>query len=445
MPKQVYKITDGVADLWTLADGTRSSKYGKCTRYKIRWWAPDGTHPSKAFDHHGEAARYLREVKRAKDRGEYVDTNDPTKMREWYPLWLRHRTSGGLATPISAGTAKGHKSRWDTWIGPRFGSRQVVKITRTEVAEFLEHVRANVSPEVLSLIRWELWSLFEFWREEKGSALPNPVPPRNRLVKSRAHIRPPAPTDGQVRAVRDRMPPDARAAFDWEHYSGNRYTEALGAREQDITWCGREVPQSPHPWPDNCRYLISAPLDAAELLRISELDADEYEQYEVRMWTHRRINEDRQPVRTKTLRAVRYLPLDRTIAETLARHLLDWPAIDGWLFTGTYGPGGWHPLPVSQRRPIHPHTYYQEWYLRAVRQAGVILPPRQGTHWLRHHRVSALRDAGLSEDKIAQWIGCTVESLTANYGAPPDDSLERTMRELRRAQVASLRDRPYSA
>ena len=128
----------------------------------------------------------------------------------------------------------------------------------------------------------------------------------------------------------------------------------------------------------------------------------------------------------KTPRSRRTVPLPNVVAEALAEHIAEFPAVGNSLFTTLHG------LPWR-------HEYYgSRVFAPAVRKAG--LPVGTTTHALRHHYASVLLAAGESVVAVAERLGHENATLVlTTYGHLLPDSEDRTRRAIDQAWTSDGR------
>jgi len=352
----------------------------------------------------GPAEALAGQIRDQLHRGVFVAA-DRTTVGEWAESWLTAKRLKG----VRAGTLRNYGKALRLRIIPTLGAYPMTQLRP-------EHVRAAAAewtdaPSAANFAAAVLRDMYARWTAD-GRSLPrgNPVTVAEVAPKPARQPRHPL-TDVQVQAWREALLADMRPMFDIESYAGARMSEVLGLQEQDITWIGK----------------LAAPL-APQLVELAALPPDRYAARRVCVRFARQLDDPRYhggasvAVDTKNKRAKRSLPLPQTLVRTLAEGLTAYPPLPGgWLFGNRRGPGR---AVALDPRPWHPKAYNR--CLRtAATKVGIPLPPGQCSHALRHYRVSVLRDEGVADQRIAEWIGDSVQTITQTYGQPMPDSLEQ--------------------
>ncbi len=272
-----------------------------------------------------------------------------------------------------------------------------------------------------------LRTMYGDWHRD-DRLLPHGIPVPARLVKAKPRKEWPSPTAAQVAAWAAAMPADWKLIVEAEAFYGGRVSEILALREEDILFTGKDV---------------TAPL-GRQLAHLAALPADKYGVRSPRVRFQRKLEQHRrhgEPAEgsIKNARGNRTLPVPQWLAAALAAHLEHWPAVDGWLFTNHRAPGGCgtavadiHPKPIL-------YGTFARRMRRAAREAGIMLPPNQCTHALRHYCVSELKDKGWDPDAIGLWIGDSGVTVAEVYGRPMPDVLDRIAGEMSAARDAGPR------
>jgi integrase len=365
----------------------------------------------ETFCKQGPANARAGEIRDKIHRGVYV-ADDSTTVSEWAEKWLTACKLRGLRPA----TLSFYGGQLRLRILPAFGTQPMVTVRR-------DQVRAAAAswatlPAAAEQAVETLRTMYSDWaKDDRPLPRGNPASAITVPQPDKAHTDP--LTIAQVHAWRDALPEDMRAIVDIEAYTGGRMNEILGLIETDFEWIGRDV---------------SAPL-ADGLRRLAELPPERYEERCVTLRTQaqlgRRNHNGGASVRvpTKNKLANRTLPVEQSLTATLAEHFAKYPPVDHaghrWLFTNRRRFGGGSGALTAHPRPYQGNVY-SRWLRRAAAAARVPLPDNQCSHALRHHRVSVLRDAGIGNDRVAEWIGDTEQTVMLKYGAPMHDSKKRT-------------------
>lgn len=378
--------------------------------WSFRVRLPDGTQPRVTRDSYEDAEREYHELK-SRRPGPLADRT--TTIAQWARRWQAG------ASHWRQGTRKGMEIAVRVHINPYLGHIPVTELTRDQVRLWVTEMREKgVGTPTMGKAVETLRTMYNVWLED-GRLLPGGVPIPRGLVKRPARKQFTPLTTAQVQAWAAAMPPEMALVVGVQAYCGGRESEILGLREQDITWIGKDV---------------SAPL-AAQLAHLAALSSGQYDARKPKVGFERQLDRDtRAGGETKNARANRTLPLPQWLAARLAAQLAQWPPVDGWLFANRRPPGG-----RGVRRPAgirsgfsyiadgKPYRAdgYNEWLRKAARDAGIVLPPNQCSHALRHHCVSVLRAKGWSDHDIGAWIGDTAQTVAHVYGRPMPDALDR--------------------
>jgi integrase len=295
----------------------------------------------------------------------------------------------------------------------------------------------------------DLRTMYGVWLED-GRLLPGGVPIPRGLVKRTPRKEFTPLTTAQVQAWAAAMPVEMALLVEIEAFYGGRMSEVLGLRGEDLIWIGKDT---------------SAPLPD-QLAQLAGLPPDRYDARKPRVRFERQLARvTRVSAPPKNTRATRTLPLPRWLAVKLAAQLAQWPPAGGWLFVNRRAPGGYSTVLTDEERaearreamrrsrarrrgediplrragakpggtgfhftpdgkPYHA-ARYNVWLHRAADSAGIVLPPNQCSHALRHHCVSVLRARGWSDQDIGAWIGDTAQTVAQVYGRPMPGSLDR--------------------
>jgi integrase len=350
-------------------------------------------------------------VKTELNSGTHVDMRQHDKIT--VAEWAQEYTAAARQRKVSLSTQRRYESMCRKHIVPHLGHRTMVSVRRAEVDEWAAgRMQAGLKESSMATVGVVLRHMFNLWMEREHP-LPRGNPVRGRLVtvppKDFGH----GLSVAEVGRWRDAAPDDVRAMVDLEAYTGSRESEIRGLKAGDITWRGVKDTAEP-----------LGPF----LTRLAELPDDEFDEWDVEVTFRRRVDRLGEEGPTKNARANRTLPLSQEMTGRLGAHLTRWPPAHGWLFTNMRA--------VIVGRPWTPTTYLK--HLQAAADAaGVRLPPNQISHAFRHHCVSVLRDRGLNDHQIAEWVGDTALTITTTYGQPMADSKRRTMAVIKETRAAA--------
>ena len=119
----------------------------KGASYQARWVDPSGKPKARGFRTKSEADRYVVEMKANVARGQYSDpTKGKTKIRDVYQDWLPSTAN------LKPKTRASYDSLWRCLVGPTWGSRTLVSITRSDIKAWMI-ARTSVTGKTVSSSR----------------------------------------------------------------------------------------------------------------------------------------------------------------------------------------------------------------------------------------------------------------------------------------------------
>ncbi len=368
-------------------------------------WRPrvriDGQFRGRTWDTWAEAEQEYHEL--MAQRPEPL-ADRTTTIAQWAQRW---QAMG--AAQWRPGTVRMYRYTVSNHITPRVGHFKVTELRRDDVRLWVAAMRRDgVSPGAMSKAVETLHAMYGEWLKS-DRLLPRGNPVDLGVAPKPARKEFTSPTAERVAAWAARMPPEMALMVTTEAFYGARISEIRALRDEDIIFNGKDM---------------GAPL-APQLARLAALPESKYESRRPQLRFQRKLEHDRTPGPIKNeRRGVRTLPFPQWLAAAYAVQLEKWPPVDGWLFTCRTAVGGYGRIKAAHPRPL---SYWYCWdkYTRAARAAGIILPPGQLTHALRHHCVSVLRDKGWSDQAIGYWIGDTAQTVAAVYGRPTGDAMDR--------------------
>lgn len=351
--------------------------------YVARWRDPEGRQRKKSYPKKGDATRFLATVDADALRGSYVDPHDRTTLIAYAREWA-------AARPHRPTTARRVSSLIETHIAAtRIGNRRIAAVLPSEVQAWASDRAQVLAPSTLRNLVSLLRSIY------RSAVL-------DRLVATSPVVRVSLPryerervvplTIAQVQHLADAMPARNRAMVITQAGLGLRIGELLGLRVEDVNF----------------------------LRKTARVDQQIAPGAKIRS-------------EPKTPRSRRTIPLPQVVADALAAHIAQFPALDdGTLFTTNFG------QPYS-------HAYYGTViFKKAIETANerarkatrddLLIPLETSTHDLRHHYASVLLAAGESVVAVAERLGHDDASLVlSTYGHLMPDSEERTIRAVDRA------------
>jgi integrase len=440
-----------------------------CTRprdcacpWSFRVRLPDDTQPRVTRDTLAEAEQAYYELM-ARRPEPLADRT--TTIAQWAERWLTtaRGTDGAEWRPQ---TRRSYSYMVPKHILPDLGHHLVTELRRDDVRLWVTRMRERgTGPAAMGRAVELLHIMYSAWLKD-DRILPRGNPVDLHLVEKQPRKEFAPLTAAQVEAIAGAMAADMALMVRAEAFYGARMSEILALREEDITFTGKDV---------------TAPL-APQLAKLAELPAGKYEARKPRLRFERKLERDRTAGPIKNARGNRTLPLPQWLADAFASQLGQWPAVGGWLFVNRNRTAGYRggfvtladvakaagvsekttrtmvgaagqrlAYSAATRRRVeqasaalgygHGRTFpftpevYTNAVTKAAAKAGVMLPPRQCTHALRHHCVSVLRGKGWSDQDIGYWIGDTALTVGVVYGRPMPDALDRIAAELSAARA----------
>jgi integrase len=384
--------------------------------WSFRVRLPDSTMPRVTRDTYAEAEQAYHELM-ARRPEPLADRT--TTIAQWADRWLAV-ARGVDGAEWRPGTLRNRRYAVAKRIVPEFGHYLMTELRRDDVRLWVTRMRQQGTGTSAMFNATEvLHSMYSAWLKD-DRILPRGNPVDLRLIEKQPRKEFAPLTARQVEALAGAMPADMALMVRIEAFYGARMSEITGLRDEDVIFTGR---------------LPAAPL-APQLAKLAALPADRYETRRLRLRFQRKLERDRTEGPIKNERGNRTLPLPQWLAAALAAQLGKWPPVDGWLFTNPRAPGYGGKAVAAHPRPFT-DINYQRRLKNAARAAGIVFPPRQCTHALRHHCVSVLRDKGWSDQAIGYWIGDTSQTVAEVYGRPMPDALDRISAELSAAREAT--------
>lgn len=337
-------------------------------RWEVRFRDPEGKQRHRLFDRKVDAERFATSVEHSKLTGGYVDPGaGKVTFRSFAEEWRQvqiHR----------AGTAQSVEQQLRVHVYPAIGHRPIAAIRPSEIQGMVQRLGADLAPSTVEVIYGRVVAVFR-------------AAVRDRVVTSSpcVDIRKPAKPPASMLEVLSR---------------------------EDVLALAGSVPR---------RYRALILTAAGTGLRPGELFGLSVDRVD---FLRRSLRVDRQLVRVrgagvalgplKTQASYRTLPLATVVADVLAAHLSEWPAVGehGLIFTNERG------------APIQQHPFAMMWE-GAARRAG--LPEWATPHDLRHYFASVLIRSGSSVKVIQARLGHSSAKTTLDvYGHLFADEEDRT-------------------
>lgn len=320
-----------------------------------RWQARtriDGRQRKRSFARKADAVAWLAEVAHEGARGRYVDHKAGR-----VPL-ATYAAEWAAARPWRPSTAR----KADSAIRCHIASQPIGRLPLSAIRP--SDVQAWVSGRSAVLAPYTVRQLVKLLRSVLLAAVEDRLiveTPARRIVLPSHEVGRVVPvTVAQVQAIAEQVGGRYRAMVVTQAGLGLRIGELLALRTGDVDFLRRSV-------------------------RVEE---------QIRQ-------HDRARVEPKTARSKRTVPLPQVVAEALSAHIAAHrPGEDGLIFC------------TGEGRPLWQSHYTSRVLGPAARAAGV---PVSGSHFLRHHYVSVLLDAGASVPQVAELIGDTTATVMKTY------------------------------
>jgi hypothetical protein len=116
-------------------------------QYQARWFDDAGRERVKTFKLKGDADRHVKRMDAAVINGDYIDLSDPTTVTDAAWKWLKAHEG-----THSSGTQKRNSSLIKQHIaGTELGRRRLVRVTNTDVQEWVSERAAVLAPRTVKL------------------------------------------------------------------------------------------------------------------------------------------------------------------------------------------------------------------------------------------------------------------------------------------------------
>lgn len=335
--------------------------------WDARWRDPEGNHRKRTFTRRVDAERFLSTVSADIVRGDYVDPNDPTTLREYAESWRETQ----LHRPTTRANVETHLRRH---VYPYFGLRRLATIRPSEVQRWVTGLSQFLAPSTVQVIHGIVAAIFKAAQRDR---LVNSSPcVGTRLPKKQPVEIVPLTTDA-VHGLADAVPRRYRALVVLGAGTGMRQGECFGLTSDEINLTAATVRVA--------RQIILLP--------------------------------GRDPFfgPPKTSASNRTVPLPDVVVKALRVHLEQFPVQhpDRLVFTDDDG------------HAIRRTTFSREIWRPAVQAAGA--PRSTGFHDLRHYYASLLIRHGESVKTVQRRLGhATAAETLDTYAHLWPDSEDRT-------------------
>lgn len=335
--------------------------------WDARWRDPDGRHRKRTFARRVDAERFLTTVSADIVRGDYVDPNDPTTLRDYAEEWREAQ----LHRPTTRANVETHLRRH---VYPAFGHRRLASIRPSEIQRWTTGLSRTLAPATVQVIHGILAAIFKAALRDRlvtsspcaGTRLPKKLPVE--VVPL---------TTETVHALAEAVPERYRALVVLAAGTGMRQGECFGLTLDELD-------------------LNAATLRVARQLILLPRQEPFFGP-------------------PKTPASHRTIPLPEVVVDALRTHLFSFPVRhpDRLVFTDDDGRG--------IRRTAFSHHVWQP----AVAAAGA--RRRTGFHDLRHYYASLLIRHGESVKTVQRRLGhATAAETLDTYAHLWPDSEDRT-------------------
>lgn len=385
-----------VQDLW-FAPGPRGGKpqptarHGSGRRWKARYLDPDGRERSKSFARKADAERFLTEVEHSKLEGSYLDPDaGRVTLASRIPVWLASLT----CDPTTRHHIEGRVNRH---ILPPLGDKRLDVLAKSPGSLIQPWIAGlPIGPSYARQILTDLTAILD---QAVADSLIRSNPCRSPVVKApKEPRRKLVPWTGeQVAAVRAGLPARYRAMCDAGGGLGLRQGEVFGLSLDEVDFLRRVV----------------------------------HVQHQVKLY--RGITPVYGPPKGGKTRDVL---LPRQVAEPLAAHLAEFPAVKVTLpWQAPDGKPRTFPLIFTGERggPCNRSAFNTKVWIPARQAAGIPDGDEDaaGMHQLRHHYASVLLRGGVDVKRVQAWLGHHSSSFTIDtYGHLMPDDEEASLRQI---------------
>jgi integrase len=381
-----------VDDTWYLAkrgsDGerTKSAKYGRGKRWRVRYTDDTGRPREQMFERRADADRFDANIRADLSRGNYVDPSagklTVALFGEQWRLTQLHRDSTAARIEM---TLRLH-------VNPRLGHLSLGAVRPSHVQGWVKDRSAVLAPSSMGVVYGVLAGMFAAAVKDRliGSSpcldinLPDVERPEHVIA-----------TPAQVHALAEALEARPHRRFQALVYVGAglglRQGEAWGLELAHIDFLRREV---------QIVQQLTAPPGREPRLS---------------------------PVKTATSK--RTVELPQVVAEALARHIEEFPPAEVEIDDVTDPRRPVRRLAnllfvSSQGNPLRRSAWTYPW-AKAVKAAG--LPTGYGFHGLRHHYATALINAGASVKTVQLALGHSKPTITLDvYAGCWPEAIDRT-------------------
>lgn len=350
-----------------MASVEKRIRNGKTT-WLARWRDPDGRSRKRSFPRRVDADRFITQLAADLLRGDYVDPNDPTTLREYAESWR--------VAQVHRGTTQAHvETNLRLHVYPYFGSRRLSSIRPSEVQAWVTRLAAKLAPSTVQVIHGILAAIFKAAiRDRKVNSSPCDS---TKLPKKQPKEIVPLTTE-TVEAIAANIADRYHALVVLGAGTGMRQGECFGLSLDRVDFLRRVVRVD--------RQLVLMPSKPPYLAP------------------------------PKTAASHRTIPLPQVVVTALSEHVRKYPVIhpDGLLFTDEHG--------AALRRTRFSRDVWVP-LIGSIKTA----PAGTGMHDLRHYYASLLIRHGESVKTVQRRLGhATAAETLDTYAHLWPDSDDRT-------------------
>lgn len=376
------------------------ARYGKGSRWRLRYLDPDGRERNESFGRKVDADRRKIEVEADVQRGTYID---PEAGKVTFQRYAEEM----LATRIlDDSTVETMHSRLTRHVYPTIGGKEMGRLAQRPslVQELVKQLTvAGLAPSTINVIMTHVGTVFSVAVAD-GVVLRNPVKSKAITLPKVAKSKLVPWTAEQVFAVADALPPKFQAMVDCGAGLGMRQGEILAFSPDDVDWLRGFVSIRRQVKVLSSKLVFAPP--KGEKTREEPLP----ESVKLALAEHMRLHD----------------PLEVT---------LPWKSLDGkpvtvQLFFAM--PGN------AYGGAIYRDRINEVWH-QAIEAAGIVPPigrgekrgtayREHGMHMLRHYFASTLLTEGESIQAVSEWLGHGDPTITLRIYAHLMPKSEQRMR-----------------
>jgi integrase len=186
--------------------------------WDARWRDPDGRQRKKAFARRIDAERFLTTISADVLRGDYVDPNDPTTVREYAETWREAQ--------VHRPTTRAHvETNLRRHVYPYFGDRRLSSVRPGEIQAWVSRLTRQLSPATVQVIHGILAAIYKAAIRDR---LVNSSPCQGTKLPKRLPVEVTPLSTATVHALADAVPERYRALIVLAAGTGMRQGECFG-------------------------------------------------------------------------------------------------------------------------------------------------------------------------------------------------------------------------